>query len=69
MRNPDGSPNTAHTTYLVHFVYVADNARDFEVKDGILADVAPTLLGLLNLPVPPEMTGRSLVKHKVQQES
>ena len=67
MRNPDGTPNTAHTTNLVHFVYVADNARDFEVKDGILADVAPTLLGLLNLPVPPEMTGRNLVERKVKQ--
>src|SRR5246127_5613509 len=67
MRNPDGSPNTAHTTYLVHFVYVADNARDIEVKDGILADVAPTLLGLLNLPVPPEMTGRNLVERKARQ--
>jgi 2,3-bisphosphoglycerate-independent phosphoglycerate mutase len=61
MRNPDGTPNTAHTTNLVHFVYVADDARDFEVKDGILADVAPTLLNLLGLPVPPEMTGHNLV--------
>jgi len=68
MRNPDGSPNTAHTTNLVHFVYVADNAGDFEVKDGILADVAPTLLGLLKLAVPPEMTGRNLVVRKVQQQ-
>jgi 2,3-bisphosphoglycerate-independent phosphoglycerate mutase len=66
MRNPDGTPNTAHTTNLVHFVYVAEDARDFQVKDGILADVAPTLLSLLNLPVPPEMTGRNLVERKSQ---
>jgi 2,3-bisphosphoglycerate-independent phosphoglycerate mutase len=67
MRNPDGTPNTAHTTFLVHFVYVAEDAHDFQVKDGILADVAPTLLGLLYLPVPPEMTGRSLLQRKAQQ--
>jgi 2,3-bisphosphoglycerate-independent phosphoglycerate mutase len=67
MRNPDGTPNTAHTTFLVHFLYVAEDAHDFRVKDGILADVAPTLLGLLYLPVPPEMTGRSLLQRKAQQ--
>jgi 2,3-bisphosphoglycerate-independent phosphoglycerate mutase len=61
MRNPDGSPNTAHTTNLVHFIYVAGNAADFQLRDGILADVAPTLLELLGLPKPSEMTGRSLL--------
>ena len=64
MRNPDGSPNTAHTTFLVHFIYVAEDAHNFQVRDGILADVAPTLLSLLNLPVPPDMTGRSLLERK-----
>jgi 2,3-bisphosphoglycerate-independent phosphoglycerate mutase len=64
MRNPDGTPNTAHTTFLVHFIYVAKDAGDFRVEDGILADVAPTLLSLLDLPVPPEMTGRNLVVRK-----
>jgi 2,3-bisphosphoglycerate-independent phosphoglycerate mutase len=59
MRNPDGSPNTAHTTNLVHFVYVAENAAGYRCEDGILADVAPTLLALLGLPQPAEMTGRS----------
>ena len=61
MRNADGSPNTAHTTNLVHFVYVAENAAQFRVEDGILADVAPTLLFLLGLPKPKEMTGRNLL--------
>jgi 2,3-bisphosphoglycerate-independent phosphoglycerate mutase len=61
MRNADGSPNTAHTTNLVHFVYVAGNAAQFHVDDGILADVAPTLLFLLGLPKPEEMTGRNLL--------
>ena len=61
MRNPDGSPNTAHTNYLVHCIYVAKDARKFHVRDGILADVAPTLLFLLGLPQPKEMTGRNLL--------
>jgi 2,3-bisphosphoglycerate-independent phosphoglycerate mutase len=61
MRNPDGSPNTAHTTNLVHFIYVAENAGQFQARDGILADVAPTLLFLLGLPQPKEMTGRNLL--------
>ncbi|PWT78966.1 MAG: 2,3-bisphosphoglycerate-independent phosphoglycerate mutase, partial [Acidobacteria bacterium] len=46
MRNPDGSPNTAHTSNLVHFIYVAKDASNFRCEDGILADVAPTLLFL-----------------------
>ncbi|MDP9003844.1 MAG: 2,3-bisphosphoglycerate-independent phosphoglycerate mutase, partial [Verrucomicrobiota bacterium] len=61
MRNADGSPNTAHTTNLVHFIYVAENAGQFRVDDGILADVAPTLLFLLGVPQPKEMTGRNLL--------
>ena len=61
MRNPDGSPNTAHTSNLVHFIYVAKDAAQFRCKDGILADVAPTLLFLLGLPQPKEMTGHNLV--------
>jgi 2,3-bisphosphoglycerate-independent phosphoglycerate mutase len=64
MRNPDGSPNTAHTTNLVHVVYVADDAADYQVKDGILADVAPTLLDMLGVPKPPQMTGTSLLVRK-----
>jgi 2,3-bisphosphoglycerate-independent phosphoglycerate mutase len=61
MRNPDGSPNTAHTNYLVHFIYVAKDAAKFRCEDGILADVAPTLLFLLGLPQPKEMTGHNLL--------
>jgi 2,3-bisphosphoglycerate-independent phosphoglycerate mutase len=62
MRNPDGSPNTAHTTNLVHFLYVAEDAASVKLDSGILADVAPTLLALLGVEQPKEMTGRSLVK-------
>ena len=57
-------PNTAHTTNLVHVVYVADDAADYQVKDGILADVAPTLLDMLGVPKPKEMTGTSLLVKK-----
>jgi 2,3-bisphosphoglycerate-independent phosphoglycerate mutase len=61
MRNPDGSPNTAHTTNLVHCIYVGPDAAKFHCRDGILADVAPTLLFLLGLTQPKEMTGHNLL--------
>jgi len=61
MRNADGSPNTAHTSNLVHFIYVANDAARFRCEDGILADVAPTLLFLLGLPQPKKMTGHNLL--------
>lgn len=64
MRNADGSPHTAHTTNLVHGIYVAADADRYTVRDGILADVAPTLLDMLGLPQPEEMTGRSLLVKK-----
>ena len=60
MRNADGSPNTAHTTNLVHFIYVATDATQFRCEDGILADVAPTLLFLLAMEQPKEMTVREI---------
>ena len=58
-RNPDGSPHTAHTTNLVPVVAVADGVDT--VRDGILADVAPTLLRLMGVDAPEEMTGTCLV--------
>src|SRR5437667_2997789 len=61
MRNSDGSPNTAHTTNLVHFIYVAKDAAQFRCEDGILADVAPTLLFLPGLPQPEQITGHNLL--------
>ncbi len=64
MRNPDGSPNTAHTTNLVDIVYVAADAAEYRVKNGILADVAPTLLDMLGLAKPAQMTGTSLLEKK-----
>jgi 2,3-bisphosphoglycerate-independent phosphoglycerate mutase len=61
MRNADGSPHTAHTTNLVHGIYVAADAAKVKVRDGILADIAPTLLDMLGLTPPAEMTGKSLL--------
>lgn len=60
----DGTPHTAHTTNLVQFIYVGANAAKAKMEDGILADVAPTLLYLLGVPKPAEMTGHSLVTIK-----
>lgn len=57
--NPDGSPNTAHTTNPVPIFVLSD--RPLSVHNGILADVAPTLLDLLGLKQPAEMTGSSLI--------
>jgi 2,3-bisphosphoglycerate-independent phosphoglycerate mutase len=62
--NDDGTPNTAHTTNLVEFIYVGPNADNAELQSGILADVAPTLLFLMGIPQPPEMTGHTLVTFK-----
>jgi 2,3-bisphosphoglycerate-independent phosphoglycerate mutase len=59
--NGDGTPNTAHTTNLVEFIYAGPDADHAQLQDGILADVAPTLLHLLDIPQPPEMTGHTLV--------
>jgi 2,3-bisphosphoglycerate-independent phosphoglycerate mutase len=64
MRNPDGSPNTAHTTNLVHGIYVGADASSYTVADGKLADVAPTLLDMLGVKPSAEMTGKSLLVRK-----
>lgn len=62
MRNADGSPNTAHTTNLVELIYVGEDSASVQLNDGILADIAPTIMKLLNLEKPEEMTGVSLIK-------
>ncbi len=59
--NEDGSPNTAHSLNPVPFVYVTGN-KDAKVEDGILADVAPSLLTILGMEQPAQMTGKSLIK-------
>lgn len=59
MINEDGTPNTAHSTNLVPCVLI-DNS-DYKIKDGGLADIAPTILDILNLPASAEMNGHSLL--------
>jgi len=64
MLEADGSPHTAHTTNLVHLLYVAPDSAKYTLADGILADIAPTLLAMLGLPKPAAMTGKSLLRPK-----
>jgi 2,3-bisphosphoglycerate-independent phosphoglycerate mutase len=58
--NSDGSPNTAHSLNPVPVIYVTDK-KEARINSGILADVAPTVLSILNIEQPSEMTGSSLV--------
>jgi 2,3-bisphosphoglycerate-independent phosphoglycerate mutase len=59
MMNPDGSPNTAHTTNPVPFILIDSEIK--AIKSGILGDIAPTILDLLNVAQPKEMTQKSLL--------
>jgi len=60
MINEDGTPNTAHTTNLVPCILVDDSYKG-KLKDGKLGDLAPTILELMGIPKPSEMTGTSLL--------
>lgn len=60
--NPDGTPNTAHSLNPVPFVYVTSDKKA-TVENGILADVAPSILHIMGLQQPKEMTGRDLIKN------
>ena len=59
--NSDGTPNTAHSLNPVPFVYVTAN-KDAKVENGRLADVAPSILHILGVEQPKEMTGNCLIK-------
>lgn len=61
MVNDDGTPNTAHTTNLVPCILVDDNYTG-KLKDGKLGDLAPTILTLMGVPIPPQMTGNVLLE-------
>ena len=58
--NEDGTPNTAHSLNPVPFIYVTDN-NSATVKDGRLADVAPSILHIMGLEQPADMTGENLI--------
>ena len=58
--NDDGTPNTAHSSNPVPFIYVTAN-NNARVQNGVLADVAPTILHIMGLSQPQEMTGQCLI--------
>jgi 2,3-bisphosphoglycerate-independent phosphoglycerate mutase len=61
MVDESGNPHTAHTCNPVPFLLVDDTRKDVRLRPGILADIAPTVLELLGIPQPEEMTGASLL--------
>jgi len=60
MRNPDGSPHTAHTTVPVPHIIIKEGFSG-AVRHGKLGDVAPTILDMLDIQKPDSMTGQSLI--------
>ena len=56
--NPDGSPNTAHSLNPVPCILVSERYK--KISNGILADIAPTILALMGMDIPKEMTGKVL---------
>lgn len=60
MINEDGSPNTAHTTYPVPLILVEKDGKE-TIKNGVLGDIAPTVLDLLEVEQPESMTRKSLL--------
>ncbi|MBE5756427.1 MAG: 2,3-bisphosphoglycerate-independent phosphoglycerate mutase [Clostridiales bacterium] len=62
MIDEDGSPFTAHTTNKVPFILIGDKFKDVKLRDnGILADIAPTMLEVMNVELPKEMEGKTLI--------
>ena len=59
--NEDGTPNTAHSLNPVPFIYIGSH-KDAHLKNGRLADVAPSLIKLMELPAPADMTGDCLIE-------
>jgi 2,3-bisphosphoglycerate-independent phosphoglycerate mutase len=59
--NEDGTPNTAHSLNPVPFIYVTTN-KNAKVKNGVLADVAPSILHIMGLEQPSDMTGNNLIE-------
>jgi 2,3-bisphosphoglycerate-independent phosphoglycerate mutase len=62
MSDPDGRPYTAHTTNPVRLLLIDDTRKDAVLRHGRLGDIAPTLLALMGLKKPRQMTGQSLIQ-------
>ena len=60
MVNPDGSPNTAHSLSPVPVIWV-NTDKPYTIANGKLADLAPTILHLMGIPIPDQMTGNVLI--------
>lgn len=65
MQDESGEPHTAHTTDPVPFILVGPGSNSVKLRPGRLEDVAPTMLQLLGIPQPEEMTGQSLIEQEV----
>ncbi len=61
MLNSEGKMHTAHTTNFVHLIYMNHRHKQAQLREGVLGDIAPTILMLLNIPQPAQMTGKPLV--------
>ncbi len=59
--NPDGTPNTAHSLNPVPFIYFSKDHKSATTSNGVLADVAPSILHIMGIPQPAEMTGKNLI--------
>ena len=64
MMNTDGTPNTAHTTNPVPLILINPDSPEIRLNNGRLADIAPTILKLMDLNIPEEMSGQVLLKMK-----
>lgn len=64
MINLDGSVNTAHSVNPVPFIFISKRADQFKAKDGKLADIAPTILMLMDIEIPTEMDGEVLLEKR-----
>lgn len=61
MVNPDGTPNTAHSLNPVPVIFISNDYQNYKIKNGKLADLAPTILNLMEIQAPKEMNGEILV--------
>ncbi len=64
MQDEGGHPHTSHTTNLVPFILIENETKNIKLNDGNLSDIAPSILNLMNIDAPQEMTGKNLILKK-----